>query len=89
MKSQLFAFVLALATPLLAATPATVVAQPATATAGTQVLANGNRILTTLQQRRAEFRKDPAALRSFVNSELRANAPSWLGAMLSGPAQPR
>ena len=82
MKSQLFAFVLALATPLLAATPATVVAQPATATAGTQVLANGNRILTTLQQRRAEFRKDPAALRSFVNSELRTHFESDYAARL-------
>lgn len=64
---------LALAVPLLAAAPARVHAQqqaaPA-ATPGQQVLENGTRILTTLQQRRAEFQKDPAALKGFIDGEL-------------------
>ena len=65
---------LALALPLLATAPAAVQAQQAApaATAGKQVVDNGTRILSTLQQRRAEFQKNPAALRTFVDSELRS-----------------
>ncbi|WP_024868355.1 MlaC/ttg2D family ABC transporter substrate-binding protein [Pseudoxanthomonas suwonensis] len=64
---------LALAFPLAAATAPVVLAQqaaPATSTASKQVLENGTRILSTLQQRRAEFQKSPAALRAFIDSEL-------------------
>lgn len=63
---------LALALPLLAAAPAAVHAQQvAVATPGKQVVDNGTRILSTLQQRHAEFQKDPAALRAFIDGELR------------------
>jgi len=64
---------LALAFPLAAATAPAALAQqaaPATSTASKQVLENGTRILSTLQQRRAEFQKSPAALRAFIDSEL-------------------
>ncbi|WP_028918115.1 ABC transporter substrate-binding protein [Pseudoxanthomonas sp. J35] len=64
---------LALGLPLLAATaPAALAQQAATATsaASKQVLDNGTRILATLQARRAEFQKSPAALRAFIDSEL-------------------
>ena len=65
---------LALALPLLAAAPAAVHAQQAAAaTPGKQVVDNGTRILSTLQQRRAEFQKSPAALRAFIDGELRTS----------------
>ena len=67
---------LALAFPLVAATAPAALAQqatPATSTASKQVLENGTRILSTLQQRRAEFQKSPAALRAFIDSELSAS----------------
>lgn len=67
---------LALALPLLAAAPAPVQAQQAAAraaTPGKQVVDTGTRVLSTLQQRRAEFQKSPAALRGFIDSELRAS----------------
>ncbi len=66
---------LALATALLVAAPAALVAQAAPAAAITQgspsqlVLANSTRILTTLEQRRPEFTKNRVALRTFVASE--------------------
>ena len=64
---------LALALPLLAAAPAHVHAQQAAAAAtpGKQVVDNGTRILGTLQARRAEFQKSPAALKTFIDGELR------------------
>lgn len=65
---------LALALPLLAAAPVHAQAQQAAAaTPGKQVLDTGTRVLATLQQRRAQFQKDPAALRGFIESELRAS----------------
>ncbi|WP_372017110.1 MlaC/ttg2D family ABC transporter substrate-binding protein [Pseudoxanthomonas sp. 10H] len=66
---------LALALPLLAVAPAAVHAQQAApaATPGKQVVDNGTRILTTLQARRAEFQKSPAALRTFIDGELRTS----------------
>jgi ABC-type transport system involved in resistance to organic solvents, auxiliary component len=67
---------LALAFPLAAATAPAALAQqaaPATSAASKQVLENGTRILSTLQQRRAEFQKSPAALRAFIDSELSAS----------------
>jgi len=61
---------------LLASAPVAVFAQaaaPAAAarqnTASQVVLASSTRILTTLDQRRAEFKSNPAALRQFVTSE--------------------
>ena len=66
---------LALALPLLAVAPATVHAQQAAAqatTPGKQVVDNGTRILATLQARRAEFQKNPTALRTFIDGELRS-----------------
>lgn len=82
MKSLILALSLAAASPLLLATPTVAHAQQAQATPGQQVLANGNRILNTLQQRRAEFRKNPAALRSYINTELRTNFDSNYAARL-------
>ena len=66
---------LALALPLLAAAPSHAQAQQAAtaATPGKQVVDTGTRVLSTLQQRRAEFQKDPAALRGFIEGELRAS----------------
>lgn len=66
---------LVLALPLLAVAPAAVHAQQAAtpaATPGKQVVDNGTRILATLQQRRAEFQKNPTALRTFIDGELRS-----------------
>lgn len=57
--------------PLLASAQA---ARPAAAapqgTASKLVLDNSTRVLTTLEQRRAEFSKNPAVLKQFVGSEL-------------------
>src|SRR5690606_29426316 len=65
---------LALALPLLAAAPvqAQAQAQQAAQTPGRQVVDTGTRVLSTLQQRRAEFQKDRKALRGFIESELRS-----------------
>ena len=73
-KSLLSLFI---ATALLAATPMLASAQaakPAAApaaqgSASKLVLDSSTRILGTLEQRRAEFRKDPAALKQFINGE--------------------
>ncbi len=66
LASSLFA-----ATPLLAsAQPAPAAAPAAQGQAGKTVIDASTRIMTTLQQRKAEFSKDPAALRNFINSEL-------------------
>lgn len=81
MKPLILSLSLALALPLLASTPLPVQAQQA-ATPGQQVVATGSRILTTLQQRRAEFRKDPAALRAFIDTELRSSFDSLYAARL-------
>lgn len=66
-----------IATALLAAAPATLLAQDAgkTAAASMQgspsqlVLDNSQRVLATLEARRAEFSKNRAALRKFIDSE--------------------
>lgn len=76
MKTPLLSAILA--TALFAAAPATVFAQAApAATAGQSqgvatrtVIDASSRVLTTLQQRRAEFQKNPAALRQFIDTEL-------------------
>jgi len=66
-----------LASALLASLPSLSFAQPtqpaaaAPQSAATKtVMDASSRILATLQQRRAEFSKDPAALRSYIDSEL-------------------
>ena len=71
MKPLILSLALALAAPLLATVPLPAQAQQAATTPGQQVVANGSRILAILQQRRAEFRKNPAALRAFIDAELR------------------
>lgn len=64
-----------LSAALLASAPVLVSAQTAAPAAARQntasqvVLASSTRILTTLDQRRAEFKSNPAALRQFVTSE--------------------
>ena len=75
MKMKLLPAVLA--SLLLAASPSMVLAQaqarPAAAqqsAAGKTVLDASSRILATLEQRRAEFRRNPAALRAFIDTEL-------------------
>ncbi len=67
----------ALAAVLAAAAPAIALAQAAPAAAATQqgsaskvVLDNSTRILTTLEQRRAEFKNNSAALKQFIDSEM-------------------
>lgn len=73
-KPSLLSVVLSAA--LLAAAPVAVSAQTAAPAAATRqasasqvVLGSSTRILTTLEQRRAEFKSNPAALRQFVTSE--------------------
>ena len=76
MKHSLLA--LFVASALLAGAPLLATAQAAkpaaaSATQGSAsklVLDSSTRILGTLEQRRAEFRKDPAALKQFITSEL-------------------
>ncbi|MCF7751624.1 ABC transporter substrate-binding protein [Bacillus subtilis subsp. subtilis] len=65
------------ASALLAATPSLGLAQAAPAPAaasqneaGQAVMDASTRILSTLQQRRSEFRANPTVLRTFINSEL-------------------
>jgi phospholipid transport system substrate-binding protein len=67
----------ALAAVLAAAAPAIALAQAAPAAAATQqgsaskvVLDNSTRILTTLEQRRTEFKNNSAALKQFIDSEM-------------------
>ena len=68
-------FKLVLASALVAATPATVLAQAAAPAAATQgspsklVLDNSTRILSTLEQRRAEFTANRGKLEQFVSGE--------------------
>lgn len=81
MKALILSLSLAIAAPLLAL-PATAQAQQVAATPGKQVVASGERILSTLQQRRAEFRKNPATLRSFIDAELRSSFDSMYAARL-------
>lgn len=67
-----------LASVLLATAPSLLMAQnaPAASAAATQsaaaktVLDSSSRILTTLEQRRSEFRQNPTALRQFIDGEL-------------------
>jgi len=73
-KPSLLSVVLSAA--LLASAPVVVFAQAAAPAAAAKqnsasqvVLASSTRILTTLDQRRAEFKSNPAALRQFVTSE--------------------
>lgn len=76
MKMKLLPAVLA--SVLLAAAPSLVMAQarPAATAAASQsaaaktVMDASSRILTTLEQRRAEFRQNPAVLRQFIDGEL-------------------
>ncbi|MCH6483947.1 ABC transporter substrate-binding protein [Pseudoxanthomonas sp. LH2527] len=74
MKPSLLSVVLSAA--LLASAPVVVSAQTAAPAAATRqasasqvVLGSSTRILTTLEQRRAEFKSNPAALRQYVTSE--------------------
>ncbi len=67
---------IALSAALLAAAPATVSAQGAVSAAAAKqnsasqlVLSSSTRILATLDQRRAEFKANPAALRQYVTTE--------------------
>jgi len=76
MKKSLLSLVIASAllagAPLLATAQAAKPAAAAPAAQGSAskvVLDSSTRILTTLEQRRAEFRKNPAALKQFVTSE--------------------
>ena len=73
-KPSLLSVVLSAA--LLASAPVVVFAQAAAPAAAAKqnsasqvVLASSTRILTTLDQRRAEFKSNPAALRQFVTTE--------------------
>jgi len=77
MKKSLLSLVIASAllagAPLLAtaqaAKPAAAAAPAAQGSASKVVLDSSTRILTTLEQRRAEFRKNPAALKQFITGE--------------------
>ncbi|HEX7803574.1 MAG TPA: ABC transporter substrate-binding protein [Pseudoxanthomonas sp.] len=75
MKKSLLSLVIASAllagAPLLAAAQAAkpAAAVPAQGSASKMVLDSSTRILTTLEQRRAEFRKSPTALKQFITTE--------------------
>lgn len=60
---------LAIATPMHASAQAASAASAQLGVPSQMVLSNSQRIITTLEKRRAEFSKNRAALRSFVNSE--------------------
>jgi phospholipid transport system substrate-binding protein len=78
MKPSILALLLAstLAVPVLALAPAGAAsaqaAAPAQGSPSKQVLDNSQRILSTLESRRAEFTKNRAALEQFVSSEFNA-----------------
>ncbi|MCL6620032.1 MAG: ABC transporter substrate-binding protein [Thermomonas hydrothermalis] len=82
MKPLFLSLCLALTTPLLPLPASAQAAATQAATPGAQIVATGNQILATLQQRRAEFRKDPAALRSYVDSQIRNTFDSLYAARL-------
>jgi phospholipid transport system substrate-binding protein len=75
MKKSLLSLVIASAllagAPLLATAQAAkpAAAAPAQGSASKVVLDSSTRILSTLEQRRAEFRKNPAALKQFITAE--------------------
>jgi phospholipid transport system substrate-binding protein len=75
MKKSLLSLVIASAllagAPLLATAQAAkpAAAAPAQGSASKVVLDSSTRILTTLEQRRAEFRKSPPALKQFITTE--------------------
>ncbi|PNS08788.1 MlaC/ttg2D family ABC transporter substrate-binding protein [Solilutibacter silvestris] len=60
---------LAIAVPVAASAQQNVVAHAQLGVPSQMVLTNSQRIITTLEKRRAEFTKNRAALSSFVNSE--------------------
>ncbi|GHH60055.1 MULTISPECIES: MlaC/ttg2D family ABC transporter substrate-binding protein [Gammaproteobacteria] len=74
MKTPLLSTVLAAA--LFAAAPTAAFAQAAPAAAASQgaatktVIDASSNVLTTLQQRRAEFKQNPAALRQYIDTQL-------------------
>lgn len=74
MKKSLLALFIASAlltgAPLLAGAQAPAAAAPSSASASRLVLNSSTRILATLEQRRPEFRKSPAELQQFINTEL-------------------
>jgi len=74
MKKSLLALFIASAllfgAPLLASAQAPAAAAPSSASASRLVLNSSTRILATLEQRRPEFRKSPAELQQFINTEL-------------------
>jgi phospholipid transport system substrate-binding protein len=82
MKPLFLSLCLVLTTPLLPLPASAQAAATQAATPGAQIVATGNQILATLQQRRAEFRKDPAALRSYVDSQIRNTFDSLYAARL-------
>jgi phospholipid transport system substrate-binding protein len=75
MKKSLLSLIIASAllagAPLLATAQAAkpAAAAPAQGSASKVVLDSSTRILSTLEQRRAEFRKNPAALKQFITAE--------------------
>ncbi len=69
MMSIALAAVLAAAAPTAALAQAPATAAPAQGSASALVMTNATRILTTLEQRRAEFKADPAALKAFIKTE--------------------
>ncbi len=74
MKMKLLPLLLASAllatSPLLASAQSTPAAAAPQGQAGRTVIDASSRIMGTLQQRKAEFSKNPAVLRDYINSEL-------------------
>lgn len=76
------AAVLAAATPTAFALPATPAPGTAQGAASGVVLDSANRILSTLDSRRAEFKSNPAALNQFIKSEFNRSFDSDYAARL-------
>ncbi|WCE05860.1 ABC transporter substrate-binding protein [Pseudoxanthomonas sp. JBR18] len=69
MMTLALAAVLAATAPTVALAAQTTAAAPTQGSASALVLSNSTRVLTTLENRRAEFKANPAALKSFVKTE--------------------
>ncbi len=69
MMTLALAAVLAATAPTVALAAQTTAAAPTQGSASALVLSNSTRVLTTLENRRAEFKANPAALKSFIKTE--------------------
>lgn len=70
LSSAILASLLLAVTPVVASAQTAPAASAAQGQAGKSVIDTSVRVMATLQQRKAEFSKSPAALRTYIDSEL-------------------